>query len=210
MVFRKIRRRAFLMVSETVGLLIGIIILVIAIAIYVKACSGIETDPAKIDFDKFVAQVDDLAKKGFEGETKTAVIRLGRDNFVMNLWSSYLEGFSDCYGSDIEARWIGPGLSCKSNDCLCLVEGYKSEETKDMGSYCDGQRKIVQYTPTPKGIYCTELPKEYYVYGIDWKRWNSFGNSSRRLELSMIKKGNVVYVCAGSQCEIPANPENRP
>lgn len=200
-------KKAFLMVSETVGLIIGIIILAIAITIYVKACSGVEKSPAKIDFNKFVAQVDDLAKKGFEGETRTTVIRLGRDDFVMNLWSSYLEGFKDCYGEEIEAHWVGPGFSCKSNDCLCLVQKYNIEEIEETGNYCESQRKIVQYTPAPKGIDCAELPKEYYVYGIDWKRWNSFGKGSRRLELSMTKKGNVVYICAGLQCEIPANLE---
>lgn len=189
--------------------------LILALIIFIPACMFVSnffrlSDQAKSNFYSFADEIKTFAEKGQDGEAKSTVLILDKGTFIMNIWAKDNEyNYKRCTSEGTEEHVTGPGDLCSKQDCICLIREFDVLETSSVGNYCKENRDIV--TITPKKFDCVEITSNNYVYGLDWRNWNRFIESdARRIEMGMIKKGNVVFVCRNKPCLIPDQPQNHP
>jgi hypothetical protein len=181
---------------ELVGLVIGIIIL----GLFVSCGSQILPliiGQAQDNFEDFTKEIDDLGKNGKDGEKRIFVLILDRNTKIANYWNTYIsEDFIRC-AEGVEEHWKPTGNNCNGKDCLCLIKTFTIEETGLDGKLCLDEREIRNVLPT--ATKCVETPDEYYIFGRNWAdEWDGFGNTPRRIQMTMMKKGNGVFICEGT------------
>ncbi len=189
--------------------------LLLAIIIFVPACMFVSkffsiSQQAEGNFLEFVGEIKQLGENKnlnpYEGST---ILILDKRTFVINVWEKYNKGFSRCIPL-YEEQWILPLTACPKGDCLCLIQEVKVEETYEESKLCGKSGSdIAQINKiTPTKISCQQIPKEYYVYGLDWREWNRFSESApRRFTMGLVKKDNIIFVCKNPPCIIPSTLE---
>ena len=187
--------------------------LILALIIFVPGCMFVSkffalSEQAKSNFYSFAEEIKTFAEKGQEGEAKGTVLILDKGTFIMNIWSNYAQGYKRC-PAGLEEHISGPGDVCAGKDCLCLIREFEKKETQQKANYCGDVRPIVEIIP--KKFYCVEIPDNFYIYGLDWRHWTRFGDDApRRIVMGMVKKGNIVFVCDDTPCQIPDKLQDHP
>ncbi len=189
--------------------------LILALIIFIPACMFVSkffriSQQAEGNFLEFVGEIKQLGENKqlnpYEGST---VLILDKDTFVINVWAKYNKGFTRCT-SFYEEQWALPSNACPQGDCICLIQDFKVDETYEEGKVCgkSGSDTVQINKIAVTKLNCQQIPKEYYVYGLDWREWNRFSDSApRRITMGLIKKDNTIFVCKNPPCTIPSTLE---